>query len=44
MPEEAMLNLIHRLDPARHPLLVQLPAPLYSDLRARWNLPTRHTP
>ena len=40
MPEAAMLNLIHRLDPARHPLLVQLPQPLYVDLRSSWSLPS----
>jgi D-alanyl-D-alanine dipeptidase len=39
MPERAMLDLIHRLDPARRPLLIQLPAPLYNELHGRWNLP-----
>lgn len=41
MPEAAMLDLIQWLDPARHPLLVQLPASLYNELRARWDLPNR---
>jgi D-alanyl-D-alanine dipeptidase len=41
MPEAALLNLIHRLDPASHPLLIQLPAPLYDELGPGWNLPPR---
>jgi zinc D-Ala-D-Ala dipeptidase len=44
MPEAAILDLIHRLDPSRRPLLIQLPAPLYNEMRVRWNLPARRWP
>jgi L,D-peptidoglycan transpeptidase YkuD (ErfK/YbiS/YcfS/YnhG family) len=44
MPESALPNLIHRLDPARCPLLIQLPAPVYSELRPKWNLPLPRSP
>jgi D-alanyl-D-alanine dipeptidase len=44
MPEATMLDLIHRLDPSRRPLLIQLPAPLYNEMRVRWNLPPRRLP
>jgi D-alanyl-D-alanine dipeptidase len=39
MPELAMIDLIGWLDPARHPLLIELPAPLYRQLSQKWNLP-----
>ncbi len=39
MPEAAVLDLIKWLDSARHPLLIQLPAPLYNELRSKWALP-----
>jgi zinc D-Ala-D-Ala dipeptidase len=42
MPEENLLEIIHWLDPAQHPLLVQLPASLYQMLCGRWNLPRCH--
>ena len=41
MPEKAIVDLIQWLDPARHPLLIQLPAPIYKELRAKWDLPER---
>jgi D-alanyl-D-alanine dipeptidase len=41
MPEAAVLSLVQWLDPARQPLLIQLPAPLYNELRARWHLPNK---
>jgi L,D-peptidoglycan transpeptidase YkuD (ErfK/YbiS/YcfS/YnhG family) len=44
MPEGALLNLMQRLDPALHPLLIQLPAPIYHELSSRWNLPPLHSP
>jgi zinc D-Ala-D-Ala dipeptidase len=39
LPEEDLVKIIHWLDPACHPLLVQMPRPLYNKLRAKWNLP-----
>jgi D-alanyl-D-alanine dipeptidase len=39
MPESALLGLIRWLDPTRHPVLIQLPAPLYNEWRASWRLP-----
>ena len=39
MPERAMLDLIQWLDPTCHPLLIQLPASLYNELRSKWRLP-----
>ncbi len=39
LPESALLDIIRWLDPARHPLLIQLPVPAYEKLRARWSLP-----
>ena len=39
MPEAALLDIIRWLDPARHPLLVQLPQPLYHQMRGPWGLP-----
>src|SRR5260370_18579336 len=39
MPQEQIESLLSWLDPARKPLLVQLPAPQYEKLRKRWKLP-----
>jgi D-alanyl-D-alanine dipeptidase len=39
MPEENLLEIIHWLDPARHPLLIQMPRSIYDMLRAKWGLP-----
>ncbi len=41
MPEKAIVDLMQWLDPARHPLLIQLPAPIYKELQAKWDLPER---
>jgi L,D-peptidoglycan transpeptidase YkuD (ErfK/YbiS/YcfS/YnhG family) len=41
MPEAAVLDLMQWLDPAQHPVLIQLPSPIYSEWRARWHLPGR---
>ena len=41
MPEKAIVDLMQWLDPARRPLLIQLPAPVYKELRAKWDLPER---
>ncbi|PYX93083.1 MAG: hypothetical protein DMG67_05195 [Acidobacteria bacterium] len=39
MPQGQLESLLTWLDPARNPLLVQLPAPEYERLRKRWKLP-----
>jgi L,D-peptidoglycan transpeptidase YkuD (ErfK/YbiS/YcfS/YnhG family) len=39
LPEARLIEIIHWLDPARHPLLVQMPRPIYDRFRAKWNLP-----
>jgi D-alanyl-D-alanine dipeptidase len=39
MPQDELETLLKWLDPARKPLLVQLPAPEYSRLRELWRLP-----
>lgn len=39
MPQEQMEALLAWLDPARKPLLVQMPAPQYKKLHKKWGLP-----
>jgi D-alanyl-D-alanine dipeptidase len=39
MAQEQLEGMLARLDPARRPLLVQLPRPEYKKLRRRWKLP-----
>jgi L,D-peptidoglycan transpeptidase YkuD (ErfK/YbiS/YcfS/YnhG family) len=39
MSENDLVDLVHWLDPARHPLLVQMPRSSYNVLRSKWNLP-----
>jgi D-alanyl-D-alanine dipeptidase len=39
MPQDELETLLTWLDPARKPLLVQLPAPEYARLRKLWRLP-----
>jgi L,D-peptidoglycan transpeptidase YkuD (ErfK/YbiS/YcfS/YnhG family) len=39
LPEEDLVRIIHWLDPARHPLLVQMPRAVYDKLRAKEDLP-----
>ena len=39
MPEEQIEAVLAWLDPAKRPLLVQLPLPQYAQLRKRWKLP-----
>ena len=39
MGEQDVVKLLRWLDPARGPLLVQLPRGIYNDLRVKWNLP-----
>jgi D-alanyl-D-alanine dipeptidase len=40
MAQEQLESVLARLDPAKNPLLVQLPRPQYKKLRRRWKLPT----
>jgi len=39
MPEADMLRLLRWLDPHREPRLIQLPHSIYSEVRAKWDLP-----
>jgi D-alanyl-D-alanine dipeptidase len=39
MSERALIRVIRWLDPAKGPLLVQLPRPVYKTIAAEWNLP-----
>ncbi len=39
MSEQNLISIIHWLDPKKHPLLVQLPRPVYDGSRSKWNLP-----
>jgi D-alanyl-D-alanine dipeptidase len=42
MAREQLEGVLARLDPARKPLLVQLPLPQYKKLRRHWKLPATH--
>ncbi|HEY6304953.1 MAG TPA: L,D-transpeptidase family protein [Candidatus Angelobacter sp.] len=39
MPQEQLESVLGWLDPARQPLLVQLPEPQYAKVRKKWGLP-----
>jgi D-alanyl-D-alanine dipeptidase len=39
MAQEQLESVLARLDPARRPLLVQLPRPQYKKLKRHWKLP-----
>ena len=39
MPESDLVRLLRWLDPARHPILVQMPRAVYRSVRARYDLP-----
>ena len=39
MSERDLIRIVQWLDPKKHPLLVQLPRPVYAELRGKWNLP-----
>jgi L,D-peptidoglycan transpeptidase YkuD (ErfK/YbiS/YcfS/YnhG family) len=41
MPQNQLEGLLTWLDPARRPMLVQLPVPAYARLASRWGLPPR---
>jgi D-alanyl-D-alanine dipeptidase len=44
MPEPNLLKLLHWLDPAAHPILIQMPRQNYEALRAELKLPTLVNP
>jgi D-alanyl-D-alanine dipeptidase len=39
MPENDLVRLLHWLDPARHPILVQMPKAAYQSVLAKYGLP-----
>jgi hypothetical protein len=39
MPEPALVNLLRWLDPAAHPILIQMPRQQYAAFQARLGLP-----
>ncbi len=43
MRERDLVSLIRWLDPARHPILVQMPRAAYRSLRAKYDLPPDHS-
>lgn len=43
MPERDLVRLLRWLDPARHPILVQMPRATYRAIRARYGLPPDHS-
>jgi D-alanyl-D-alanine dipeptidase len=43
MPESDLVRLIRWLDPARHPILVQMPRGAYRSIRAKYDLPPDHS-
>ena len=43
MPESDLVRLIRWLDPARHPILVQMPRAAYRSVRAKYGLPPDHS-
>jgi D-alanyl-D-alanine dipeptidase len=42
MRERDLTGLIRWLDPNRHPVLIQMPLPVYRSLQAKFNLPPDH--
>jgi L,D-peptidoglycan transpeptidase YkuD (ErfK/YbiS/YcfS/YnhG family) len=40
MPESDLLRLLRWLDPARHPILVQMPRATYQSIRSKYGLPS----
>jgi D-alanyl-D-alanine dipeptidase len=43
MPERDLVRLIRWLNPARHPILVQMPRAVYRSVRAKYGLPPDHS-
>ena len=43
MPESDLVTLIRWLNPARHPILVQMPHAVYRSVRAKYGLPPDHS-
>lgn len=43
MPERDLVRLLHWLDPARHPILVQMPRAVYPAVQTKYNLPRTDT-
>ena len=43
MPESDLVRLIHWLDPARYPILVQMPWAAYRSIRSKYGLPPDHS-
>ena len=43
MPESDLVRLIRWLDPARHPILVQMPKAAYQSIQAKYGLPPDHS-
>lgn len=41
MPEGTMIQVIRWLDPARYPLLIQLPVSVFKEWNQQWHLPAR---
>ena len=39
MSERELIRVVRWLDPAKDPLLMQLPRPVYKTIEAEWNLP-----
>jgi D-alanyl-D-alanine dipeptidase len=39
MPERAMVDLLRWMDPAKHPLLIQMPVPVYLEIEGHGKLP-----
>jgi D-alanyl-D-alanine dipeptidase len=43
MPESDLVRLLRWLDPARHPILIQMPKAAYQSVRAKYGLPPDHS-
>jgi L,D-peptidoglycan transpeptidase YkuD (ErfK/YbiS/YcfS/YnhG family) len=43
MPEQDLVRLVRWLDPARHPILVQMPRAAYRSIRVKYGLPPDHS-
>lgn len=43
MPESDLVRLLRWLDPARHPILIQMPRAVYRSVRSKFGLPPEHS-